>query len=831
MKRIILSLSIFLFSFSYLFAQTLYTRNDTLAITGDSVTLQSVQFRGSIQWQRSLDGNIWDNLTGKTDSLLQVAKTSEGFYRAKLTDGTCLPTYSDTAVIVVNKPASTLIADPDNIAGATFIERDGGTFTFVGTAASVPVNTVFVDSDKESDIRVVTGVAKNGDTLTVATVPGTLEDLFYNVDFKLSTETLGNTQKSAYLTSEARAKAMIDNKGFIHPVEVIDNNAQLPSLKSAQAVDGSLGSVSFTHDFSGESLWSEGGADISISEGYYKLGAELDYEFAFSPSTFDWQNKSFPKGKIQKFKIYTNKENTGAEAKLVLTATTSHSFEDEKEETLAEGVFNKTFKYLITVPTVPPVIVPFWATVNVDLMEKASAEISGEASVSGGLSSDLDMEVGASYENGQWTQINSITPEFTLVGPDVDAKVNVQAKVWVYPHIEVQFYSTLAPYLEIGPYVREEMECSTAGNYQYDLCSGVDANVGVKAEIFGYDIFDFNKDFNVKEDTLYSAPKKLEIVSGASQTASAGKTLSQPIVLKVVDSKDQPVKSTLVHFKASLGKLFQSLLSSPENAELKSAMLYASATDSTQLAVTSDTTGQVKINWTLADSTAKHQLEAFLMNGKDSICEDTRDTLTAEVDSCGCDESKFGSFTDSRDGHVYKTIKIGTQTWMAENLDVYVSPIDNDSDNPQTSWDESTDCDKDDIYCWDNSPYGKHYSWEAAKLACPSGWHLPSDAEWQVLVDSLGGDAVAGGKMKSTTGWISPNTGATNESCFSALPGEACVIGSTIYSHGYCGVWWSSTPINSERVYVRYFWYNQASSKREAGSLMMYRTSVRCVRD
>lgn len=822
MKRIILTLSIFLFSFSSLLAQTLYTRTDSIAITGDSVTLQAGTFRGAIQWQRSLDGTIWDNLTGKTDSILQVAKTAEGFFRAQLTDGTCLSTYSDTAVIVANKPVNNLITDPDNIAGATFIERDGDSFTFVGSSANIPINTVFVDSDKESDIRVVSGVIRNGDTLTVSTIPGTMEDLFYNLDFKLSTEMLNNTQKSAYLTTEAMAKAMVDKKGFIHPVEVIDNNPQLPLLKSAQVVDESLGSISFTKDLSGKSLWSEGGADISISEGYYKLGAALNYEFSFVPENFDWSNKSFPKGKIQKFKIYTDKEKTGAETKLVLTATTSHSFEDEKEETIVENAFSKDFKYLITVPTVPPVFIPFWAKVRVDLMENASASISGEASVSGGFSSNLNIGIGASYENGKWDSIKSITPKFTLEGPDVDAKVNVQAKVWVYPHIEVQFYSTLAPYLEIGPYMREEMECSLSGNYKYDFYSGAEARLGIRAEIFGIDLFDYkSEDLNLYEKTLYTAPKKVQIVSGGNQKSTPGKPLPQPIVIKVLDSKDKPVKNAVVNFKASMGKLFKALLSSPENAELKSAMLYASATDSTQLAVASDTTGQVTINWTLADSTAKHQLETFLMTGKDSIREDTRDTITADVDSCGCDESKFGSFTDSRDGHTYKTIKIGTQTWMAENL-AYLPYT-----TPTTTWSETTPC----YYVYDYAVYGALYNWPAAMNACPTGWHLPSDEEWTILSNYLGGDEVAVGKMKSVMGWNSPYTG-TNESCFSALP--AGYFYSVHSVHRFCfsgedGFWWSrSVGDSSDASWSRYLWYNSQVLYYLPKD---YGFSVRCIRD
>ena len=143
MKQILILL--LLLATAPLLAQTLYTRTDTLAITTDSVTLQAGSFRGAIQWQRSADGQTWENLSGKTGKTLNVYKTNEGFYRAAIIDGNCLPTYSDTAIIVVSKPASTLIADPDNIVGATFVERDGANFIFTGSSASIPVTTCFID--------------------------------------------------------------------------------------------------------------------------------------------------------------------------------------------------------------------------------------------------------------------------------------------------------------------------------------------------------------------------------------------------------------------------------------------------------------------------------------------------------------------------------------------------------------------------------------------------------------------------------------------------------------------------------------------------------------
>src|SRR5574344_993327 len=158
----------------------------------------------------------------------------------------------------------------------------------------------------------------------------------------------------------------------------------------------------------------------------------------------------------------------------------------------------------------------------------------------------------------------------------------------------------------------------------------------------------------------------------------------------------------------------------------------------------------------------------------------------------------YGSMTDI-EGNTYKTVTIGTQTWMAENLKVTKyndgAAIPNVTDN--TAWSKLTTgalCD------YDNTPsnsetYGKLYNWHAVNTGklCPTGWHVPSDAEWTKLTDYLTSDA--GGKLKETgtTHWNSPNTSATNETGFTALPGGSRgYSGAFLNVCGY-GYWWSAT--------------------------------------
>lgn len=177
--------------------------------------------------------------------------------------------------------------------------------------------------------------------------------------------------------------------------------------------------------------------------------------------------------------------------------------------------------------------------------------------------------------------------------------------------------------------------------------------------------------------------------------------------------------------------------------------------------------------------------------------------------------SVFGTFKDPRDGRVYRTVIIGKQFWMKENL----------AFKPSSG----------NFWAYDNDPsnihkYGYLYDWHTANKVCPPGWHLPSDAEWKELTDFLGGKDVAGGKMKSTVGWKEPNADATNSSGFSGLPSG--FRGSFIYfnSVGGYGGWWSSTERDNFSAWNRYLNYSNGNVNRFYANKTNGR-SCRCLKD
>ena len=175
-----------------------------------------------------------------------------------------------------------------------------------------------------------------------------------------------------------------------------------------------------------------------------------------------------------------------------------------------------------------------------------------------------------------------------------------------------------------------------------------------------------------------------------------------------------------------------------------------------------------------------------------------------------------GSFTDIRDDKVYKTVKIGDQWWMSENLAFK-------SNSGCFSYKNIDDYVK---------TYGYLYNWETAKNVCPDGWHLPSHSEFDKLSNFLGGPDAAGGKLKEagTSHWNSPNAGATNSSGFSALSsGRSNDIESNVYL-GLITYFWSSDDDSSEMAWGRAL-YSAKPEFSLYGLKKINGFSVRCVKD
>ena len=223
------------------------------------------------------------------------------------------------------------------------------------------------------------------------------------------------------------------------------------------------------------------------------------------------------------------------------------------------------------------------------------------------------------------------------------------------------------------------------------------------------------------------------------------------------------------------------------------------------------------------------------VSGKVTSAEDGEPIIGASIKVEG---TNTGTVTDI-DGNVYHTVTIGTQTWMVENLKTTRyrngDAIPNVTDG--TAWGNLTT----GAYCNYNNDannattYGRLYNWYTVsdnRNIAPTGWHVPTDAEFTTLTTYLGGESIAGGKLKETgtTHWASPNGGATNETGFTALPGGYRHINGSFLYLGIWGMWWSSYEYSTTYSWFLKIHYYYGEANRDwCNNEFGY--SVRCVRD
>ena len=195
------------------------------------------------------------------------------------------------------------------------------------------------------------------------------------------------------------------------------------------------------------------------------------------------------------------------------------------------------------------------------------------------------------------------------------------------------------------------------------------------------------------------------------------------------------------------------------------------------------------------------------------------------------------SMVDERDGQVYPIVQIGIQCWLAKNMNIgdRIDGSENQTDNGTI-----------EKYCYNNVEdscdiYGGLYQWDEAMQysndegvqgICPTGWHVPSEYDWNILIGYLGGEDIAGGKLKEadTIHWDPPNVGATNESGFTALPGGIRLYNGGFVNLGYDACFWSSMEINGSHAWRRHLYYNHDEVTRY-GYDKTLGFSARCLKD
>lgn len=206
-----------------------------------------------------------------------------------------------------------------------------------------------------------------------------------------------------------------------------------------------------------------------------------------------------------------------------------------------------------------------------------------------------------------------------------------------------------------------------------------------------------------------------------------------------------------------------------------------------------------------------------------------------------CKKEKENVTVTDIGGNIYHTVTIGTRVWMGENLKT-TKYSNGDSIGTTTPANLNISGQSTPKYQWayggiegNVATYGRLYTWYAvtdSRNICPTGWHVPTNDELTTLITNFGADSISGAKLKetSTTHWKSPNTGATNESGFTALPGGYRGYEGSFYYLGYTGYWWSAMESDAANAWYRGLYYNNKTVHSLSNSKKVG-FAVRCLRN
>lgn len=332
--------------------------------------------------------------------------------------------------------------------------------------------------------------------------------------------------------------------------------------------------------------------------------------------------------------------------------------------------------------------------------------------------------------------------------------------------------------------------------------------------------------------TTYHARIKAENVLGITYSSDLTFTTYGP-----VPAVTEPSVSNLQLSSATLnGKVNANNLSTTVSFEYGPTTGYGSTSVALQSPITGSSPANISLDLSgLAPETTYH----------------FRISATNELGTTKSSDMTFTTYSAvDGDNNLYHSVTIGTQTWLTENLkttrysDGTAIPFLPDN----AAWAATVT----GAYCdYNNTPanstiYGRLYNWYAAdnnaatkissnggKNVCPTGWHVANHDEWNTLITFLGGETVAGGKLKETgtIHWLSPNTGSTNETGFTALPGGVRNFKGTYSFIYYYGFWWRSLDNSATSAWYSAMNYDDTGGYSYFSGNKQNGLSVRCIRD
>ncbi len=451
-----------------------------------------------------------------------------------------------------------------------------------------------------------------------------------------------------------------------------------------------------------------------------------------------------------------------------------------------------------------PVVVTPVLKINAGIDGYANANIT--TSITQGLSFDAGIE----YNSGSgWSTDKTFDKSFTYSPPQLN--VNAGAEAYLEPELIVKIYGVKGPYITTRIYGK--LEADLLQSPWWTLSGGLNLSAGAKVKKFGKTFFDKHYDglitYEVQIAQSSTPPPSMPTVSTTPIS-----NITETTATGGGDITDEG-SSTVTGRGVCWSTMENPTLNNSHTSDGIGIGLFTSQLSG----LSSYTTYYIRAYATNSDGTAYGNQLSFVTEGNEP------------------GEPCPGIPTVYYEGQTYNTVQIGTQCWFKENLNVgtMINGSNNQTNNGQIEkyccYDEPANCTTyGGLYQWDEMM--QYTTLQGTQGICPTGWHMPTDDEWIILTDFLGGEEIAGGPLKEagTAHWLPPNTGATNETGFTALPGANRHGNGTFGTIGYDGNWWSSTQSSTSEAWHRRIQNHQNSVQKDYN----YKTlgfSIRCLQD
>ncbi len=695
-------------------------------------------------------------------------------------------------------------------------------FTITGESPSINIGDIIVGKEGRGFLRRVLDVSVDNGEITLLTSQASMADVFKKGSFNFSTD----------MNELEQGKKMSAGYSQAIGIKVLGQAQNNSTLK--------------------------------INEGSIDFDPNWDFDFSFDESG------------LKSFELSTKGSQLLLNLSLQLEASQAVSLPEQEVEILAP--YSKTVYFMAGE-------IPVVAFIELELRAKCSFEVSDDISLKGDYTSTTNFDFGVKYENGTWNRIDDINTDSQFTLTNKNKNISIGTVITVMPRVSFKLYDVAGPYVEIGPKFNLTGHIANSNqNADFDLeaKASIRAAAGVNVSILD-DHITADANVNLETDVLeiYKLPNEMIEVSGNSQFGSLGQPLPNPIKVRVIDSQDVGWSGIPVHFEVvsgggtinnsvvltdsngyaqvswtignTGGQVLKAFVKKGNGENIQDSPLLFTAVlancQGSNLAVNISAVG----NTAIANVTGGQPPYSYVWsNNATTQTISNLSNITYDVivtDTLGCtvtgsitinNNSSAGTVTDY-DGNSYPTVTIGEQVWMQANLNVGHYRNGDPINEVQEGWWWTSAA---GAWCYyENNPangtiYGKLYNWNAVndpRGLAPEGWHIATYADWQILGYYLGGEAMAGGKMKSTTGWNAPNSGATNSSGFTGLPGGFRwddESNGAFGGVGHVGYWWSST---SNGVCCGSAWYvalgYNNNGLTSSHSTSQYGYSVRCVKD